>query len=201
MKEGQISKLGFPAKFIFEDYLPYSIFLYENKFLKSRHLEPKLEMVPLRCHRILTWNIERKKARGPNRVLFSLNSCSMDLCWSSSPIQSLCRKKRCWNHGIWLPIDSWNLVRRTEVKIRYHFRWILAARIFADPPLPFNLLCRKHVANIRASASQSRNDVTRLPPTSYVKWCRKEGPWSKSGLVSVYNRQSGSLQTVNFVFI
>ena len=39
-----------------------------------------------------------------------------------------------------------------------------------------------------------------LAPNSYVKWHKKEGPRSKSGLVSVYFRQSGFFADSHFCF-
>ena len=54
--------------------------------------------------------------------------------------------------------------------------------------------------NNKASASQNRNCATWLQPNSYVKIYMEEGPRSKSSLVSVYFRQSGSL-SATFVFI
>ena len=58
------------------------------------------------------------------------------------------------------------------------------------PSSPFNLYVGKHVAEIKASASQNSNGAPWLQPDSYEKWYRRDRPRSKSGLVSVYFRQS-----------
>ena len=51
--------------------------------------------------------------------------------------------------------------------------------IFEDLPPLFNLLIWKQVSEIKAFGAQIRNGATSLPPDSYVKYCKKEGPRSK----------------------
>ena len=56
---------------ILEDRLPWFILYIGKKLLKSRHLHPKKEKVPLACQRIPTWKGIRRKFRGINSCWFS----------------------------------------------------------------------------------------------------------------------------------
>ena len=96
------------------------------------------------------------------------------------------------NGANWLPPVSY--VKSVRKKGRYPNRVLLSLiscnMDLCRPSSPFNLYVGKHVAEIKASASQNSNGAPWLQPDSYEKWYRRDRPRSKSGLVSVYFRQS-----------